>query len=209
MTRFPRFFFLYLPGLILLGIALIHFKYNQKYPGESLSSMPAGEYSVVGIRCAEANLLFDYVNTIPDQHIKDRELMKDFLYFDGEIDRRFIIDDKSVTFVTGNRSCSRFERTNIFQNDKGKFSYSGVTMAKIVPAGCSLPYTYKGVTYNEQNLVGTQDTEPALSNERMKEHLIYRDNGLFFLYEVGLRDYSGFGCKAKDSLTILLAKLNS
>jgi hypothetical protein len=207
MSPFKRFIYLYLPAFALLGVTLLHYNYNQIYVGESLAALPSGEYTLMGRRCIEAGIVFDYVETKPDLHFKDQELMSDWLYFDGDIDRRMIIDSEALTAIFGNKSCMVVERIKLFENANGRFSFSGTNISKVVPEGCSLSYTFHGKVYETKEFVSKKESGPALSTDLKMEHLVYKKDGLFLLYETREDDYSDYGCNKKDRLVYLLMPL--
>ncbi|MFP5492725.1 MAG: hypothetical protein ACLGG0_14575 [Bacteriovoracia bacterium] len=207
MNTWNRLVYVYLPSISLCALALMHYRYNQVYVGDSLASLPAGEYVLLGRRCLEAGLAFDYVETEPDKFIKKHELMNDWLYFDGETERRFIIDDQAITMAFGNNSCMVFDRINLFENANGVLTYSGSTISRVNPEGCALSYTYQGKVYKTTQLVSNKDSGPALSTDNMVKHLVYKMDQIFLLYETIENDYSDFGCSKKDRLVFMLKKL--
>lgn len=207
MSPFKRFIYLYLPALSFLGVALVHFSLNRIYQGDAKSHLPHGEYKLIGRRCLEANLGFDYFLTKADMLIKDHELMSDWLYFDGDIDRRMIIDSEALTAIFGNKNCLVVERIKLFENANGRFTFSGTNISKVVPEGCSLSYTFHGKVYETKEFVSKKESGPALSTDLKMEHLVYKKDGLFLLYETREDDYSDYGCNKKDRLVYLLMPL--
>lgn len=207
MSLFKRLIYLYIPALGFLGLTLIHFSANQVYRGDVISKLPPGEYKLIGRKCLVAGLSFDYYVTKPDEIFKNHELMSKWLYFDGEIDRRMIVDSESVTAVFGNKSCMVVERIKILENAYGRFTYYGTNISRVVPEGCSLKYTYRGTSYEAKDFISIKDAGPALSTDNKVEHLVYKDKEIYLLYEVAQEDFSDYGCSKKDSLVYMLLPL--
>lgn len=207
MSLFKRLIYLYIPALGLLGLAFIHYSSNRIYVGEAISKLPAGEYKLIGRKCLEAGLSFDYFGSSPEQFFKSHEQMSEWLYFDGEIDRRIIIDSQSFTAVFGNKQCMVVERIKLLENAYGRFTYYGTNLSKVVPEGCSLKYSYRGKTYEARDFVSQRDMGPALSTDLRVEHLIYKSQDIYMLYEQARDDYSDFGCSKKDTIVYLLLPL--
>jgi hypothetical protein len=200
-----RVIFLYIPGLVIVLLALYRFENRLMYQGITLEMLPPGKYRITEQQCTEAGIKFDYTRPIPAHLVKSRE-MATFLGFYGEnAHRMLIVGEGELIYLNGNKDCLKLIKQTITENKNGKLTTSGAERVEMVPAGCKLKYEYQGKVYVDDSYY---KTKTALLSDYTLTLSLFQTKDSILMYEMAFDDDTYIGCSPSDRLVTVMERLD-